>query len=117
MVMTKAFLSQLHTRAVRYFLDNQTAEGLILDRQRNFGAATATGWCSTAATGMGLIALALASAEPFRLLSIPAACSRVRRCLNTALGRLAQTHGILSHFIDPETGQAVGYDHRSTIDS
>ena len=34
--MKRAFLSELHTRAIRYFLDNQTADGLILDRQRNF---------------------------------------------------------------------------------
>ncbi len=115
--MKRAFLSELHTRAIRYFLDNQTADGLILDRQRNFASPVATGWCSTAATGMGLIALALASAEPFRLLSHPAARARVRRTLSTALHQLPRTHGILPHFVDAATRRIVGHDQRSTIDS
>ena len=115
--MKHLFLSQLHTRAIRYFLDNQSEDGLILDRQRNFAPPQFSGWCSTAASGMGLIALALASAEPFRLLSTSAACARVGRLLSTALDRLEQTHGILPHFIDARTGRVVGHDRRSTIDS
>lgn len=117
LTMKRTFLSQLHTHAIRYFLDNQTPDGLILDRQRNFASPSPTGWCSTAATGMGLIALALASAEPFSLLTVSAACARVRRALRTALERLNHTHGILPHFTDAETGRTVGHDHRSTIDS
>lgn len=115
--MKPSFLTELQSHAIRYFLENQTAEGLILDRQRNFAAPTRTGWCSLSATGMGLIALALASAEPFRMLSVSASCARVRRTLRTALDRLPHTHGILPHFIDAETGLTVGHDQRSTIDS
>ena len=66
---------------------------------------------------MGLIALALASAEPFRLLSVSTARWRVRQTLRAALLELPQTHGILPHFIDVATRQPVGHDQRSTIDS
>src|SRR5262249_37652050 len=54
-----ALLLRLQRRALRYFLDNQTPDGLILDRQRNHGPRRDCGLRSTAATGMGLIALAL----------------------------------------------------------
>src|SRR3954462_14893649 len=113
----RAFLSLLHARALRYFLDNQTADGLFLDRQRNFARPDPNGWCSTATTGMGFIALALASAEPFHLLSPSAARERIGRGLATALERLPQTRGILPHFVESSSGAVVGADQRSTIDS
>jgi hypothetical protein len=112
----RAFLLHLQGLALRYFLDNQTADGLVLDRQRNFGPPLAGGWRSTAATGMGFIALALAAAEPFRLLSREEAAARVGRGLRTALDRLPHTHGILPHFLD-DAGAVAGHDTRSTIDS
>src|SRR5712671_356104 len=81
-----AFLLRLQRLALRYFLDNQLpSSGLVLDRQRNFGSFRAGGLISTAATGMGLIALALASAEPYRLLSPSLARRRIHRALQTAL--------------------------------
>src|SRR5436309_1683876 len=112
----RQFLSLLYVRALRYFLDNQTADGLVLDRQRNCDRPEDGGWRSTAATGMGFVALALASAEPFRLLSSAAAAERVRRGVLTALDRLEHTRGILPHFVD-ENGRAAGFDRRSTVDS
>src|SRR4051794_12362699 len=96
----RAFLLQLQTQALGYFLDNQTPDGLFLDRQRNFARPCFTGWRSTAATGMGLIAVALASAEPFYLLPRREAVARVARALATALERLAQRAGMLPHFTD-----------------
>src|SRR5262249_51452435 len=63
-----SLLLRLQRLALRYFLENQLAGGLVLDRQRNHGPRAASGLCSTAATGMGLIALALAAAPPYRLL-------------------------------------------------
>jgi hypothetical protein len=60
----RAFLLHLQALAIRYILDNQTADGLFLDRQRNLESRQAGEWPSIAATGMGLIAVALASAEP-----------------------------------------------------
>jgi hypothetical protein len=113
----RKFLLQLQTLALRYFLDNQTADGLILDRQRNFGPLRAEGWCSTATTGMGLIALALASVEPFQLLSRSEAIERVEVALTAARDRLPHTWGVLPHFTDSRTGSAVGFDQRSTIDT
>jgi hypothetical protein len=113
----REFLLGLQCRALRYFLDNQTAGALILDRQANFEALRRTGWCSTAATGMGLIALALAQAEPYRLLTHAEAVGRVRRCVEAALQRLYQDHGIMGHFLDSETYENRGRDVFSTIDS
>jgi hypothetical protein len=112
----RGFLLHLQALALRYFLDNQAADGLFLDRQRNFDAPLPGGWRSTAATGMGFIALALASAEPFRLLTRAETIARVGRGLRTALTRLPHTHGILPHFLD-DAGSTAGSDARSTIDS
>ena len=73
-----ALLLCLQRRALQYFLDNQTPGGLVLDRQRNHGPRQERGLCSTAATGMGFIALALAAGPPYRLLAPRAAALRVR---------------------------------------
>src|SRR5581483_7779613 len=72
------FLLHLQRLALTYFLDNQTTLGLILDRQSNHGPPRPQGICSTAATGMGFIALALASATPYRLLTRAEAVQRIR---------------------------------------
>src|SRR5256885_7782730 len=74
----RCFLLHLQRQALYYFLDNQLPCGLMLDRQRNHGPRRAHGLCSIAATGMGFIALALASAPPYRLLTPQAAVRRVR---------------------------------------
>src|SRR5260221_7391822 len=112
----RAFLLHLQVLALRYFLDNQTADGLFLDRQRNFGPRYIGHLRSTAATGMGLIAIALASAEPCRMLGRTEAVARVGRALRTAAGRLPHTRGVMPHFTDA-AGQPVGVDICSTIDS
>src|SRR5437588_4054622 len=93
----RAFLLRLQEQALGYFLDNQTPAGLILDRQRNFGPLRPGGLCSAAATGMGFIALALASASPYRLITRTGAVRRVARGVETALTGLPQTGGILPH--------------------
>jgi hypothetical protein len=113
----RAFLLGLQRQCLRYFLDNQVACGLLLDRQANHAPTRATGWCSTSATGMGLVALALAPAEPYRLLTPLEARDRVRAALDTALARLPHDHGILPHFIDAASGETQGHDAFSTVDS
>jgi hypothetical protein len=113
----RTLVLRLQQQALQYFLDNQVPGGLVLDRQHNHESARPAGWCSTAATGMGLIALALASADPYRLLPPDEAVRRVRRCLETALDRLPQDHGILPHFVDSHTRQVQGQDVFSTLDS
>jgi hypothetical protein len=110
-------LLRLQRQALQYFLDNQLPGGLILDRQRNHGPLTRSGLCSTATTGMGCIALALASGPPYRLLSTSDAVARVRLALETALHRLPHDRGILPHFVDPDTGAVWGADRLSTVDS
>ena len=110
-------LLQLQRRALQYFLDNQAANGLVRDRQSNRGPLRDTALCSTATTGMGFIGLALASAEPYRLLTRDAAVDRIRVGLSAALEKLPHSHGILPHFIDAGTGAVYGWDHFSTVDS
>src|SRR4051794_37111731 len=112
-----ALLLRLQHRALQYFLDNQTPGGLVLDRQRNHGPRRGRGLCSTAATGMGFIALALAAGPPYRLLTPRAAALRVRAGLEAALGRLPSDHGVLPHFVDSATGAVFGSDPFSTVET
>jgi hypothetical protein len=113
----RRFLLQLQRQALRYFLDNQLPSGLTLDRQCNRGPRRPRGLCSTTATGMGFIALALASAPPYRLVPPTVAALRVRAGLQAALDRLPQDHGVLPHFIDSATGAVYGSDAFSTVDT
>jgi hypothetical protein len=112
-----ALLLRLQAQGLSYFLDNQTADGLMLDRQANHGPRRPHGLVSTAATGMGFIALALASAEPYRRISPSEAVARVRRGVATALERLPHTRGVLPHFVHSATGRVIGLDQRSTVDT
>jgi hypothetical protein len=91
--------------------------GLVLDRQRNGGEGRTEGICSMAATGMGLIALALAAAPPFQLLSQSHAALRIRTALETVLQRLPHEHGVVPHFLDSATGAIHGVDRFSTIET
>src|SRR5262249_9532372 len=100
---------------IQFFLDNQLPCGLVLDRQSNH-APLRTGLCSTAATGMGLIALALASARPHRLIGRAEAMARVRQALETARDRLPCDARILPPFAEPPPRTAGGSDPPSTID-
>ena len=115
----REFLLGLQYQSLKYFLENQTADGLVLDRQANFGSPRLPthGWCSTSATGMGLIALALSSAEPYRLLTPGEAITRVRSSLETALERLPCDHGMMPHFHEAGTNEPQGIDAFSTVDS
>ncbi len=116
-VRDRAFLLDLQRQTLRYFLDNQTADGLVFDRQSNFGPSRRRGLCSLAATGMGFIALALASAPPFRLLPSGAAARRVAVGLQTVLDRLPHDQGVLPHFVDSDTFAVYGADVCSTVET
>lgn len=113
----QAFLLSLQRQGLQYFLDNQSAGGLMRDRQANRAAHGLVGWCSTAATGMGLIALALAAAPPYRLLERNVAVHRIHLALKAALERVPEDHGILPHFLDSQTDELRGHDAFSTVDS
>ncbi len=113
----RAFLHELQRLALSYFLENQAANGLILDRQANHGPRRPHGLCSLTASGMGFIALALASAEPYRLLSPGEAARRIATGLSSALETLPHDHGIVPHFIHSSTGAVHGFDYLSTIES
>jgi hypothetical protein len=113
----RGFLLCLQRQALQYFLDNQVPSGLILDRQQNHGPPRPKGLCSTAATGMGLIALALASAAPYRLVGRRLAVLRIRACLLTVLERLPHDHGAVPHFTDSATHAVHGADYFSTVET
>jgi hypothetical protein len=113
----RGFLLRLQRQTLQYFLDNQMPNGLMLDRQSNHGPRRAHGLCSTAATGMGFIAVALATAPPYRLIAPKTAALRLRAGLHAALHRLPHDHGILPHFVHSATGAVFGNDVLSTVDS
>lgn len=113
----RPLLPRLQIQALQYFIDNQTPAGLLLDRQSNHGPLRTSGLCSMAATGMGWIALALASDAPYRLLSPSEAVQRIRTGLQTALNVLPHDHGIVPHFVHSHTGQVYGSDYLSTIET
>jgi hypothetical protein len=113
----QALLLHLQRQALDYFLENQMPNGLVLDRQGNHGPRRSHGWCSTAASGMGFIALGLAAAPPFHLLTPAAAAARICVGLETALDRLPHDHGMMPHFVHSATGAIQGADAFSTIDS
>jgi hypothetical protein len=113
----REFLLQLQRQSLQYFLDNQVRTGLILDRQDNHGPLRPGGLCSLTATGMGFIALALASAPPYCLLTPAAAARRIESGLRTGLSELPQDHGVMPHFVDAVTGAIFGGDYLSTIES
>lgn len=113
----RELLRGLQARALSYFIDNQTPGGLIADRQANHGPALPAGMASITATGMGLIAIALASAEPHRLIARSEAIARVEIALRAALGRIPHDRGILPHFVDERSGRPIGEDAFSTVDS
>jgi hypothetical protein len=116
-VTDRAFLLRLQRQALQYFLDNQVPGGLVLDRQSNHGPLRPYGLCSLAATGMGLIALALASAPPYRLLSRHMALRRVGLAVRAVHERLPHDQGVLPHFTNSVTDAVYGFDRYSTIDT
>ena len=113
----RAFLLGLQRSALQYFTDNQMSNGLMLDRQRNLGSMSSFGLCSTATTGMGFIAVALASCPPYGLISRSDAVQRIQLGLATALDHLPHEEGIMPHFVDSLTQAVQGHDALSTIDS
>ncbi len=110
-------LLRAQRQALQYFVDNQAPNGLILDRQSNHGPRRLHGLCSTAATGMGFIALALASMPPYRVLSPSLAVQRIRTGLRAALERLPHDHGVVPHFVHSATGAVHGSDPCSTVET
>ncbi len=113
----RVFLLHLQHQALRYFLDNFHPCGLVLDRQSNRGPRRAHGLCSLAATGMGCIAVALAAAPPYHLLSPSAAVECLRRCLEAVRDRLPHERGVLPHFVHSASGEIYGHDQFSTIET
>ena len=66
---------------------------------------------------MGLIAVALASAAPYRLIPRTEAIARVEATARTVIERVPHDHGILPHFVDERSNRPMGEDTFSTVDS
>jgi hypothetical protein len=66
---------------------------------------------------MGFIALALASAPPYRLLSPATAALRIRAGLQAVLERLPHDRGVVPHFVHSATGAVFGADCFSTVET
>ncbi len=113
----QCLLRQFQRRGLRYFLENQGVDGLVQDRQSNHGPIRGGEPLSLSATGMGLIAIALSSAEPYHLIPRAEAIDRVRKAVETGLNRVPNDRGILPHFVHPETLRPVGDDAFSTVDT
>ncbi len=113
----RGLLLRLQRQALLYFVENQVPHGFILDRQSNHGPRRAHGLCSMAATGMGFIALSLAAAPPYRLLSPPVAALRIRVGLRAVLERLPHDHGAMPHFVHSATSEVHGSDYFSTVET
>lgn len=112
----KRLLFEYQLHALSYFLENQLPHGLILDRQANHGPRRFDGLCSTSATGMGLVAIALASSPEYRLISRDDAHQRIARGIDAAF-RLPHLRGIMPHFTTSDGVTVVGSDTLATIDS
>jgi hypothetical protein len=66
---------------------------------------------------MGFIALALASAEPYRLLPRQTAVARLRAGFQAVLEKLPHDEGVVPHFIHSATGEIHGADYFSTVET
>src|SRR5713226_4130751 len=115
--LDRGFLFRLQRQALQYFVDNQAANGLMLDRQSNHGPRRSHGLCSTSATGMGFMALALASAPPYRLLSAQAAAERIQAGLRAFFECLPHDRGVVPHFTDSASNAVQGADCFSTVET
>lgn len=109
-------LIDLEKRLLTYFIDNQEPTGLIRDRQRNHGPLQERGITSSSATGMGLIALTLASHKEIGLLSRKEAEQRITRALERAI-KLPEFNGMVAHFYGEDQEPLNTHDAIATIDS
>ncbi|MDD4318933.1 MAG: glucoamylase family protein [Candidatus Peribacteraceae bacterium] len=114
-----ADLDRIERDCLLYFLENRTEEGLFADRQRNRGERYDLDAvpCSLSATGMGLIALAVAAQKPHRLLTPSEASERCGQTCDTARGKLPQDHGVLPHYVKGKQLAVWGDDARSTVET
>jgi hypothetical protein len=111
------FLRELQERLLRYFVDNQVKKnGFVFDRQRNHGAPRENGITSSSATGMGMIAIALASAKEYGLISAREAEDRIIKALEHAL-KVPEVGGMIAHFFGDDEKPVATYDAIATIDS
>lgn len=111
------FKSELRAKSLAYFLENShPVSGLTRDRARNRGEERADNRiASLAATGFALAVMAQAVEQGE--LPREEAIKRTERALRFASEKLFRHHGWFYHFVDWETGERIGKNEVSTIDS
>jgi hypothetical protein len=112
----KGSLLKLQKQLLRYFLDNQVRNGFIRDRQRNHGSLRDSGATSSSSTGMGIIAIALASAKEYDVIPRQEAEERIVKALEHAL-TVPEVGGMIAHFYGEDDKPMATDDTIATIDS
>lgn len=112
----KVSLLKLQKQLLQYFLDNQVRNGFIRDRQRNHGSIRDGGATSSSSTGMGLIAIALASAKEYDIIPRKEAEERIIKALEHALA-VPEVGGMIAHFYGEDDKPMATDDTIATIDS
>jgi hypothetical protein len=107
-------MEELQRRAVLYFWQKSDPRtGLVYDRANNFGKDDYTA-ASTAATGYGLVALAIGIEHGW--LSYSEAAARARTTLRFLLA-MPHQHGWMMHFVDSRNGRRIWGSEYSSIDT
>ncbi|MDD5470035.1 MAG: glucoamylase family protein [Candidatus Peribacteraceae bacterium] len=113
-----ALLDRFLRKGIRYFLENQNRQGLVRDRQNNWGSPESeeNAIYSISGTGMGMIVYGVAA--QIGLLKKREAAERCNRML-AAAETLPQDHGMFPHFVRQKNDVFVptGHDTFSTVDT
>lgn len=111
-----ALLDDIERRAVAYFWNETDASaGIVKDRAANFADDDPRTVGSIAATGFGLVALAIGVERGW--IERSATYERVRTTLDFFLNRMTNEHGWFYHFVDVRTGERVWECEVSSIDT
>jgi hypothetical protein len=115
----QTFLEDLQHRSFQYFWDQgDPTTGLVLDRARMDGSALDENHrnvASSAATGFGLTAIAIAAERKW--IGRPQARQRVRNTLEFFANKAFHEHGWFYHWIDAKSGERRWDSEVSSIDT
>jgi hypothetical protein len=112
---SQKFLDDIAARACRYFYEMADPDtGLVRDRASP-DEPYAPSAASSAATGFGLSALAIAADRGF--LDRGLAENRVRTTLRFLCERAPQERGFFYHFMDSDTGKRIWHSEASSVDT
>src|SRR5579862_6159235 len=111
-----AFLEELSRRAFLFFWERASpTTGLVLDRSSNNDRPDPRKVSSSAATGFGLTALAIASVRGWK--AVRQTRQRALAILRFYAVRSVHEHGWFYHFVDMDTGARLWNCEVSSIDT